>query len=193
MVRHHHPWLDLAQAEPRMVVARERDMLGCVSRSLPVVSRVPALQIVAKALTARGTDPVKARERAPAMLLCLNVPERLHALPPTTFSGGEQRSPATAKMGDPVSNAGYATMISNVVQAALERRSETAQLTTCTLFKKGRVVTDTGSIAAASRGPVFRFWFQGALPQLVVRLCIGRVRLAGAERSRHRGRCCSSA
>ena len=91
MVRHQDQWLDLAQAAPRTVLAVRRDTLGYVSQFLRVVPRVPALHIVAEALTVRGTDPAEARERARAMLLSLNIPDRLHALPPATFSGGEQQ------------------------------------------------------------------------------------------------------
>ena len=46
---------------------------------------------MAEALTLRGTSHAEAIERARAMLLRLNLPESLHALPPATFSGGEQQ------------------------------------------------------------------------------------------------------
>ena len=39
----------------------------------------------------RGLHPDAARARAEALLLRLNIPRRLHALPPATFSGGEQQ------------------------------------------------------------------------------------------------------
>ncbi len=91
LVRHARDWVDLAAADPRTVLAVRRQTLGYVSQFLRVVPRVPALEIVAEALTAGGTEPDEARERARATLLRLNVPERLHALPPATFSGGEQQ------------------------------------------------------------------------------------------------------
>ena len=91
LVRHHDEWVDLAQADPRTVLAVRRDTLGYVSQFLRVVPRVPALHIVAEALSVRGTDLAEARARARTMLLELNVPERLHGLPPATFSGGEQQ------------------------------------------------------------------------------------------------------
>jgi len=91
LVRHRGAWLDLAAAGPRTVLEVRRDTLGYVSQFLRVVPRVPALHIVAEALTARGLDAEEACARARAMLLRLNVPERLHALPPATFSGGEQQ------------------------------------------------------------------------------------------------------
>ena len=91
LVRHHGAWLDLASAEPRTVLEVRRDTLGYVSQFLRVVPRVPALHIVAEALTARGVGTEEARADARAMLLRLHVPERLHGLPPATFSGGEQQ------------------------------------------------------------------------------------------------------
>ena len=91
LLRHRGAWLDLAAAGPRTVLEVRRDTLGYVSQFLRVVPRVPALHIVAEALTARGVGVEEARADARAMLLRLNVPERLHALPPATFSGGEQQ------------------------------------------------------------------------------------------------------
>lgn len=91
LLRHRGAWLDLASAEPRTVLEVRRDTLGYVSQFLRVVPRVPALHIVAEALTARGVGTEEARADARAMLLRLNVPERLHGLPPATFSGGEQQ------------------------------------------------------------------------------------------------------
>jgi alpha-D-ribose 1-methylphosphonate 5-triphosphate synthase subunit PhnL len=52
---------------------------------------VPALDIVAEALIGRGPSPGEAREQAASMLLSLNIPRRLHGIPPATFSGGEQQ------------------------------------------------------------------------------------------------------
>ena len=91
LLRHNGGWVDLAGADPRTVLAVRRDTLGYVSQFLRVVPRVPALDIVAEALTGRGGALDAAREAARAMLLRLNVPARLHALPPATFSGGEQQ------------------------------------------------------------------------------------------------------
>ena len=84
-------WTDLVAADPRTVLAVRRDTLGYVSQFLRVVPRVPALDIVAEALTARGRPLDQARAAAGGMLLELNIPARLHALPPATFSGGEQQ------------------------------------------------------------------------------------------------------
>lgn len=91
LVRHRGTFVDLAAADPRTVLAVRRETLGYVSQFLRVVPRVSALQIVAEALTSRGEDPADAHARARTMLLRLNMPERLHGLPPATFSGGEQQ------------------------------------------------------------------------------------------------------
>ncbi len=89
-VRHRGAWVDIAQGihgcDPRLVLEVRRETLGYVSQFLRVVPRVSALQIVAEA--APGQD---GREQAEALLLRLNIPRRLHGLPPATFSGGEQQ------------------------------------------------------------------------------------------------------
>jgi alpha-D-ribose 1-methylphosphonate 5-triphosphate synthase subunit PhnL len=91
LVRHAGGWTDVASAGPREMLAVRRDTLGHVSQFLRVVPRVSALEIVAEALTVSGTGRSDALRQAGAMLLRLNVPERLHGLPPATFSGGERQ------------------------------------------------------------------------------------------------------
>ncbi|MCU1529097.1 MAG: Alpha-D-ribose 1-methylphosphonate 5-triphosphate synthase subunit PhnL [Frondihabitans sp.] len=83
--------VDLADADPRVVLAARRDTMGYVSQFLRCVPRVPALQVVAEPLVDRGVPVDEARERAAAMLTRLSIPERLWSLPPATFSGGEQQ------------------------------------------------------------------------------------------------------
>jgi alpha-D-ribose 1-methylphosphonate 5-triphosphate synthase subunit PhnL len=85
-VRHGTDMLDLAAAGPRVVLEVRRKTLGYVSQFLRVVPRVPAAKIVAEA--ASGPD---AGTRAMEMLNRLNIPPRLQALAPATFSGGEQQ------------------------------------------------------------------------------------------------------
>jgi alpha-D-ribose 1-methylphosphonate 5-triphosphate synthase subunit PhnL len=68
-----------------------RETLGHVSQFLRVIPRVPSLDIVAEPLVARGLPGEAARSRARALLARLNLPPALHALPPATFSGGEQQ------------------------------------------------------------------------------------------------------
>jgi alpha-D-ribose 1-methylphosphonate 5-triphosphate synthase subunit PhnL len=82
---------DLATASPREVNALRRDTIGHVSQFLRVIPRVPALEVVAAPLLARGVTREVALNRAQALLRRLNLPDRLHALAPATFSGGEQQ------------------------------------------------------------------------------------------------------
>lgn len=90
-VRHRGEMVDIASADPRTVLAVRHETLGYVSQFLRVVPRVSALDVVAEVLLARGAEPPAARGAARALLQRLNIPSRLHAIPPATFSGGEQQ------------------------------------------------------------------------------------------------------
>lgn len=83
--------VDVASAAPRDILALRRNTLGYVSQFLRVVPRVPTLEVVAEPLRAVGVDQTTAAARARDLLAMLNIPERLWALSPTTFSGGEQQ------------------------------------------------------------------------------------------------------
>jgi alpha-D-ribose 1-methylphosphonate 5-triphosphate synthase subunit PhnL len=83
--------VDLAQAEPRDVIALRREVLGYVSQFLRVVPRVPTLDVVAEPLRSVGVSAEEAEARARVLLGQVNIPERLWSLSPTTFSGGEQQ------------------------------------------------------------------------------------------------------
>ena len=83
--------LDITQAEPREILALRRETLGYVSQFLRVVPRVPTLEVVAEPLLALGRPEDEAMARARDLLTRLRIPERLWALSPTTFSGGEQQ------------------------------------------------------------------------------------------------------
>lgn len=89
LVRHQGEMVDIASASPRQVVEVRAHTLGYVSQFLRVVPRVAALDVVAAA--ARGLSPEAARARAAELLLRLSIPACMHALPPATFSGGEQQ------------------------------------------------------------------------------------------------------
>jgi len=91
LVAHRGRIVDVAHADPRMVLEVRRDSMGYVSQFLRTVPRVAALDVVAEPLVARGTAPEAARERAGALLSKLNLPRELWSLPPSTFSGGEQQ------------------------------------------------------------------------------------------------------
>ncbi len=83
--------VDVAKAEPREILSLRRETLGYVSQFLRVVPRVPTIDVVAEPLLMLGTPEDEARDKAKAMLDRVNLPERLWALSPTTFSGGEQQ------------------------------------------------------------------------------------------------------
>ncbi len=82
---------DIATAAPREILKLRRETLGHVSQFLRVVPRVPTLDVVAEPLLRVGVAQGEARDRAAEMLARVNLPRRLWALSPTTFSGGEQQ------------------------------------------------------------------------------------------------------
>jgi alpha-D-ribose 1-methylphosphonate 5-triphosphate synthase subunit PhnL len=90
-IRHQGTVIDLARAEPREILSVRRETIGYVSQFLRAVPRVPTVDVVAEPLIVNGTPRAEAREKAGALLHRLNIPERLWALPPSTFSGGEQQ------------------------------------------------------------------------------------------------------
>ena len=91
LLRHDGAMVDLAGAAPRLALELRRRTIGYISQFLRVIPRVPTLDIVAQPLMALGTDMAAARHRAGALLERLDLPARLWALPPATFSGGEQQ------------------------------------------------------------------------------------------------------
>ena len=91
LVSHQGRIVDLATAQPRLVLAVRRDTLGYVSQFLRAVPRVSALDVAAEPLVQRGEGQETARRRAGDLFARLNLPEKLWDLPPATFSGGEQQ------------------------------------------------------------------------------------------------------
>lgn len=91
LVRHHGRHVDIASADPRMVLEIRRDTIGYVSQFLRAVPRVSALDVAAEPLMIRGVDQHVAHERVRSLFAELNLPEKLWLLPPATFSGGEQQ------------------------------------------------------------------------------------------------------
>jgi alpha-D-ribose 1-methylphosphonate 5-triphosphate synthase subunit PhnL len=91
LIRHRGEMVDLVTADPRTILAIRHETLGYVSQFLRVVPRVPAVDVVAEVLIGRGSPQDAARRIATDLLLRLNIPRRLHGLPPATFSGGEQQ------------------------------------------------------------------------------------------------------
>ncbi|MGG5818717.1 phosphonate C-P lyase system protein PhnL [Falsiroseomonas sp. HW251] len=116
LIRHRDATADLATADPRLVREIRRDTLGYVSQFLRVIPRVGALDIVAEPLIARGVPRDEARAHAAALLTRLNLPARLHHLPPATFSGGEQQRINLARGFAP----GYPVMLLDEPTASLD-------------------------------------------------------------------------
>jgi alpha-D-ribose 1-methylphosphonate 5-triphosphate synthase subunit PhnL len=90
-LRHGDGEVDIAGADPRLVLEVRRRTMGYVSQFLRAIPRVPALDVVAEPLRAIGTPVAAARARAAELLGRLRIPERLWQLAPATFSGGEQQ------------------------------------------------------------------------------------------------------
>ena len=116
ILRHRGAELDLATADPRLVIEARRETLGYVSQFLRVIPRVATRDIVAEPLIARGMAREDALARATALLHLLNLPERLHALPPATFSGGEQQRVNLARGFAP----GYPVLLLDEPTASLD-------------------------------------------------------------------------
>jgi alpha-D-ribose 1-methylphosphonate 5-triphosphate synthase subunit PhnL len=91
LIRHRGAMVDLATADPRTILAIRHETLGYVSQFLRVVPRVTAVDVVAEVPIGYGATHDEARRIARDLLLRLNIPRRLHGLPPATFSGGEQQ------------------------------------------------------------------------------------------------------
>jgi alpha-D-ribose 1-methylphosphonate 5-triphosphate synthase subunit PhnL len=90
-IRHQGVLVDLASAEPRQILSVRRATIGYVSQFLRAVPRVATIDVVAEPLISNGMARPEAQHRAGQLLRRLNIPERLWALPPSTFSGGEQQ------------------------------------------------------------------------------------------------------
>lgn len=81
--------VDIAAASPRTIIAMRQRAMSYVSQFLRTVPRVATIDVVAQTL--ERAEPAEARTRAGALLRRLNIPDRLMAVPPATFSGGEQQ------------------------------------------------------------------------------------------------------
>jgi alpha-D-ribose 1-methylphosphonate 5-triphosphate synthase subunit PhnL len=90
-IKHEGAEIDLARAEPRQILSVRRATIGYVSQFLRAVPRVATIDVVAEPLIVNGLARPEAQAKAGALLRRLNIPERLWALPPSTFSGGEQQ------------------------------------------------------------------------------------------------------
>jgi alpha-D-ribose 1-methylphosphonate 5-triphosphate synthase subunit PhnL len=84
-------WIDLDRADAREIRQVRQHTIGYVSQFLRVIPRVPTRAVVAAAGRDAGLSGDESDKRACALLERLNIPSRLWALPPATFSGGEQQ------------------------------------------------------------------------------------------------------
>ena len=83
--------VDVTQASPRDILRLRARVLGYVSQFLRVIPRVSTLDIVMESARGNGVGEAVALDTARDLLALLNLPEKLWALPPATFSGGEQQ------------------------------------------------------------------------------------------------------
>lgn len=83
--------VELTGAVPHVTLDVRRRTMGYVSQFLRVIPRIPTLTLVMEPLLENGVPEAEARERAERILALLNLPRTLWALPPATFSGGEQQ------------------------------------------------------------------------------------------------------
>jgi alpha-D-ribose 1-methylphosphonate 5-triphosphate synthase subunit PhnL len=90
-VQHQDRWVDLVPLPPHELIAVRQQTIGYVSQFLRVIPRVPALTVAAEPLMELGVEPAEAFDRVSVLFKRLNLPERLWALSPTTFSGGEKQ------------------------------------------------------------------------------------------------------
>lgn len=90
-VLHRGEWVDMGLANARLVRDMRKLTMGYISQFLRVIPRVPAIEVVAEPLLARGDTQSAAHDRAAELLTRLNIRENLWSLSPVTFSGGEQQ------------------------------------------------------------------------------------------------------
>src|SRR5260370_22382697 len=90
-IRHQGSLICLDKAESRQVLSVRRLTIGYVNQFLRAVPRVATIDVVAQPLIANGMLRPEASGKAGTLLRRLNIPEPLWALPPSTFSGGEQQ------------------------------------------------------------------------------------------------------
>ena len=81
--------VDIATASPRTIIVMRQRAMSYVSQFLRAVPRIATIDVVAQSLGRAA--PNEARASAAVLLRRLNIPERLMAVPPAIFSGGEQQ------------------------------------------------------------------------------------------------------
>ena len=90
-VLHEGEMVDITTAPPFQLLDIRRRTLGYVSQFLRVIPRISTLELVMQPMLDNGVDAKEAEDRASFMLDMLQLPKAHWALPPATFSGGEQQ------------------------------------------------------------------------------------------------------
>ena len=83
--------LDLSLADEHQILALRNTEIAFVTQFLHALPRQATEDVVAQPLYQRGVNRALARQKAREILEQLNIPERLWAVPPATFSGGEKQ------------------------------------------------------------------------------------------------------
>ncbi|WP_151447117.1 phosphonate C-P lyase system protein PhnL [Lacisediminimonas profundi] len=83
--------LDLGLASEYQIMELRHSEIGFVTQFMHCLPRKSALDVVSQPLLRRGMRREQAHAQAAELLTSLNVPARLWALPPATFSGGEKQ------------------------------------------------------------------------------------------------------
>lgn len=83
--------VDLATADEHDILRIRKSEMTYCSQFLQVIPRVPALDVVAAGLVARGSSLDEARRLTNACFERLSLPRELWDAYPSTFSGGEQQ------------------------------------------------------------------------------------------------------
>jgi alpha-D-ribose 1-methylphosphonate 5-triphosphate synthase subunit PhnL len=87
----HGAVIDLALASEHEVLRVRKTEMTYFSQFLQVIPRVPAIDVVASGLVARGRSLEEARRATSACFERLSLPSELWDAYPATFSGGEQQ------------------------------------------------------------------------------------------------------
>jgi len=83
--------VDLATANEHQILALRKEEIGFVTQFLHTLPRQSTEDVVAMPLIKKGESRTIAIEKAREILSQLNLPERLWAISPATFSGGEKQ------------------------------------------------------------------------------------------------------
>lgn len=83
--------VDMASASEHDILRLRKSEITYCSQFLQVIPRVPAIDVVASALVARGATLEEARSLTSECFKRLSLPQELWDAYPATFSGGEQQ------------------------------------------------------------------------------------------------------